>query len=1102
MTRQRALIIGSIWGIGNCLVVNPASSQIIPDGTTNTSIVNNCQSSCKIDGGTIAEQNLFHSFQEFNVAPEASVYFADPGVANIFSRITGSNPSDIFGTLGVMGGDANLFLLNPHGIVFGEGAALDLNGSFFATTADEIKFGDRGSFSTDLNSTENPTLLTVDPSALFFNQAAHGSITLKGAELTVPPQQNITLLGQNSNNPGIVLKNSAIDVSAGNIALGALGVVESNAEIGIGDNLQLQFPDDVVRGDVTLAKSSITATNSGATSKEISINAHNLEIREDSTISTITTGIDNGADLNINARESVKIIGTDSQAFQQFLAGNLTPGGNSDFTGSGLQTITLGTGNAGDIQIATSNLTVDNGAGIVSTTRDRGTTGNIDIDVADTFLLRGSGLLTGSGTFTLGKVGEIKIDTDRLLVDQGGVISSSTLGDGDAGNLTINAADSIEVSQTPADSVIPTGIYTNTIFGNGHGGDLKLDTRRSIVKSGGQLSSSSGAITRKGLIPFGGQGGNILLEVADSLEVGGTSSDGVFYSSILSDTRSNSPGGNLNIDTNTLLLGSEGFISASSIGTGMGGNIEINARDSVRLTGNETDNNQQLFVNGLTGQLDLSSVRQGLIAYTILSGDGGDISLSTSQLSLQAGAVLATATLGNGDAGNLKITASDRLDVISSTIAAPTFDRGHAGKIDINTKNLSVAEGATIASASIGRGNAGDLLISATESIEIYNNPNLLFSSNISTGSYRGIAFPGNITISTQRLSIENGASIQANNIFLGLSETTDRISPIDANIPDGKGKLTITASQSIEISGKILQNNPFGISSNSYISSTTSTLAPASDIQITTPNLAIFDGGEISVNSLGSGAAGTLEIVADNVTLEDRGRLNGTTKSGRGGDIMLQVDNILRLEDNSSIGTDAIALGDGGNIDLTADFIVASRNSSITANAAEIGIGGNIEITAKDLFFTSDSQITADSTLGIDGTVEIKTSIDIEHNSYTELPQKVIQVEQTILQSCSNRNNRQDVFSYTGRGGLPSSPLTEFQANNIVIVDFEIPHKAVVEDEFEADMTFDVPQSKIVEANRWQINASGKVELIASTDLSSPAIESNYHSCPLSNYK
>ena len=147
----------------------------------------------------------------------------------------------------------------------------------------------------------------------------------------------------------------------------------------------------------------------------------------------------------------------------------------------------------------------------------------------------------------------------------------------------------------------------------------------------------------------------------------------------------------------------------------------------------------------------------------------------------------------------------------------------------------------------------------------------------------------------------------------MGLSETTDNISPIDAEIPAVRGKLTIAASQSIEISGSTSENKSFGISSNSHISSTTSTSAPASDIQIITPNLSIFDRGEISVNSLGSGAAGTLEIVADYLTLSQEANLNGTTKSGRGGDIVLQVDNLLRLEDSSSIDTNAIALGDGG---------------------------------------------------------------------------------------------------------------------------------------------------------------------------------------------
>lgn len=1101
MMQRRVLIIGSV--LGSCLVVHPVYSQIIPDSTTNTSVLNNCHNSCKIIGGTVAEQNLFHSFQKFNVAPDARVYFADPGVGNIFSRITGSNPSEIFGTLGVLGGDANLFLLNPNGIIFGKGVSLDLNGSFFATTADEIQFGDRGSFAADSHSIENLALLTVDPSALFFNRVAqNGSILLEGAELTVPAQQDITLLGRAHNDPGILLKNSTINVSEGNIALGA---VRSNAKIGIRDNVQLQFPDDVVRSDITLAEtSSIAATNSdNAPDKQISINADNLEIRDDSNISTIATGIGNGANLNIDARESVKIIGKDDRAFQQFLVGNLTPGGNTDFAGSGLQTTALGTGNAGDITITTSDLTIAGGAGIISTTRAWGTTGNISLDVADTFLLRDSGLLTGSGTFTLGRVGEIKIDTDFLLLERGGIISSSTLGNGNAGNLTIEASDLVQIGATPPESIIPTGIFTNTIFGNGRGGNLKIDTRRLILQNGGQLSSSSGAITRDGLIPLGGPGGNIFLKVSDSLRVGGVSNNGIFHSSILSDTRSNSSGGNLNIDTGTLVIDPKGFVSASSIGTGMGGNIRINASDSIILTGTGIDSNQQLFVDGLTGQLRINSIREGLVAFTISEGNGGNITIDTPLLGLESGAILATSTLGNGNAGNLEIAATDRIDVIGSVIAAPTFGAGNAGIINIGTKDLSLLQGGAIASASIGSGSAGDLKITATESVEVYTSiPNLLFSGSISTGSYKGFGSPGDLTIDTQRLSIENGANIQANNASIDLLGTNN-IPSVATTVSDSRGKLTINASESIEISGSSSQNIPFSDTSSSHISSTTSTSAAASDVLITTANLSLFDGGEISVNSLGDGAAGKLEVVADYISLRDEGNLNGTTNSGKGGNIVLQVDNILRVEDNSSIDTDAIALGDGGNIDITANFVVASGNSSISANAAAMGNGGNINITAKDLFLTFDSKITADSALGIDGTIEIKTLTDTEQSNYTELPQKVIQADQTIVQSCSNSSNRSGIFSYTGRGGLPSNPLTEFQANNMVIADFEIPQEPVLQDPFEDDkMMLNVAQPKIIEANRWQINANGKVELIASTDRSSQAIKSNHFNCPLSSYK
>ena len=126
----------------------PALAQFIRiDGTTPTTTPTMCMSSCNIRGGERRGNNLFHSFSQFNVDSGATVLFVDPGVTNILSRVTGTDSSNILGTLGVSGGNANLFLMNPNGIIFGPNARLDLRGSFVATTANAIQFGDQGFFS-------------------------------------------------------------------------------------------------------------------------------------------------------------------------------------------------------------------------------------------------------------------------------------------------------------------------------------------------------------------------------------------------------------------------------------------------------------------------------------------------------------------------------------------------------------------------------------------------------------------------------------------------------------------------------------------------------------------------------------------------------------------------------------------------------------------------------------------------------------------------------------------------------------------------------------------------------------------------------------------
>lgn len=167
-------------------------AQITPDGTlgAENSVVTPLNPLVnRIDGGAIREANLFHSFQEFNVGDGQGIYFANPaGVENILSRVTGNHPSDILGKLGVLG-NANLFLINPNGIIFGPNASLDVRGSFVTTTANAVRLGDTGLFSASEPATSN--LLTVRPSALFFNAVAAQEIVNQSRAQSLRRETNL-----------------------------------------------------------------------------------------------------------------------------------------------------------------------------------------------------------------------------------------------------------------------------------------------------------------------------------------------------------------------------------------------------------------------------------------------------------------------------------------------------------------------------------------------------------------------------------------------------------------------------------------------------------------------------------------------------------------------------------------------------------------------------------------------------------------------------------------------------------------------------------------------------------------------------------------------
>ena len=108
------------------------STALTPDGTLGTTVTRN-GTVHTITGGTRPGNgpNLFHSFDRFSVGTADTARFTGPiGIANILSRVTGGQQSVIDGRVRSEIPLANLFLLNPSGVLFGRNAQLDVSGSF------------------------------------------------------------------------------------------------------------------------------------------------------------------------------------------------------------------------------------------------------------------------------------------------------------------------------------------------------------------------------------------------------------------------------------------------------------------------------------------------------------------------------------------------------------------------------------------------------------------------------------------------------------------------------------------------------------------------------------------------------------------------------------------------------------------------------------------------------------------------------------------------------------------------------------------------------------------------------------------------------------
>ncbi len=578
---------------------NCSLAQITPDGTLpNNSIVTSSGNTSVIEGGTQAGSNLFHSFDKFSIPTEGEVLFNnDLKIQNIVSRVTGPSASSIDGLIKTQG-TANLFLLNPNGIIFGSNASLNIGGSFLASTASSLNLADGTQFTatapqvTPLLSVSVPVGLQfgTNPGRIINRSQAstngvNNSQDLPPVGLQVQEGKTLALVGGD-----VLFEGGNLTAERGRIELGS---VAGNGQVSFKptqEGLLLGYEGVQDFKDIQLSQNSVVEA-SGKGGGEIQLQGRAIKLI-DSLLIANTTGELQSGNLTVTASESIELTGV----------------------GTSLSTLAESSRDAGDITINTRQLIVKDGAQVFTATNGKGSGGQLTVNASD------SVKLIGSHPIPL---------TDRIEYAPSSLISS-TVDDGNAGNLTINTGRLL----------IQDGALVST-------------------ESADRFDPNSGQS-----IPANGRGGDLMVNSSDSVELRGTRPNGS-PSGLFTSTKGAGNAGNLTIFTTGNLIVRDGAtVNVSSVGTGNAGNIKVTA-GSIRL-----DN-------------------KGKLTATSESGEGGDIRLQDLDLLLlrDKSEIATDASRGSGNGGDINIDTDVLLGVEDSDITATAIG-GRGGNIQINTQEI------------------------------------------------------------------------------------------------------------------------------------------------------------------------------------------------------------------------------------------------------------------------------------------------------------------------------------------------------------------------------------------------------------------------------
>lgn len=666
-----------------------AQTRIHPDGTLPTNVNNVGGGVYEITGGVRPNNNanLFHSLKDFSIEfGDTARFVYEQGIQNIITRITGGSPSQINGTIQTLIngtkdiGNANLFIINPSGIIFGANAKLDIGGSFIGSTADSLKFADGTEFSA-IKPVANPILTVSVPLGLQYGSNPNSTIRVNGLgnnlilnddsslnrtnrpnglHYETPNGQTLALVGGN-----VVLDGGNVTLPEGRVELwsvnnGLVSLVNRNGQ------LQLEPGQGINYGNIQLVNAASVDT-SGNSGGSVQVRGGNVALLDGSVIVTYTLGSGAGGKLDVSASELLTakgfVLNPNNQVFSGLLA-DVAPGA---------------TGNGSNVVIQTKNLQVMDGGQISTATFGVGNAGELRVNATNA-QVSGYSPFGPSGLFApvvlgaTGSGGNLTIETESLQVTNGAEIVTNTFGFGNAGNLNINAQD-IEVSggTQMGPSLLASTVESVPSAGTGNGGNLKIQTGSLHVTDGAQLATSTSG---------SGNAGN--LDVKTNLvELGGFNQggrSGLFANAI----QENGNGGNIMLTTNQLTIRDGATISVSNFqsqntalpGTGAAGNIQINA--PVLLMNN-----------------------QGTITADTNTGDKGNITIQSQNFLMRQGSRISTNAHNSANGGNLTITTDTLVAAENSQITA-NAQRGFGGKVVVNAKGIFTPESEITASSDLG----------------------------------------------------------------------------------------------------------------------------------------------------------------------------------------------------------------------------------------------------------------------------------------------------------------------------------------------------------------------------------------------------------------